>query len=225
MKSQLRKTLLPLLVAFCLTVVGAPASAGTLYDNGPVNGQANAWDISSGNSVSNSFSVGGALGPGTTLDDLNLWIWVNWDSGHLVGFDWVISLDGGGIAARGTASNPTNQFGSTNQYGYVLDKVTASGLNVQLDPGTYWLSISNAVTESGDPAYWDENSGVGCGGSDGNGANCPSRASDSAVGTIPSEAFTINGSSGGSTPEPSSLALFGSGVLGICGLLRRRFLG
>jgi hypothetical protein len=29
----------------------------------------------------------------------------------------------------------------------------------------------------------------------------------------------------GTTPEPSSLALFGSGILGVGGLLRRRFLG
>ena len=67
---------------------------------------------------------------------------------------------------------------------------------------------------------------MGCGGQDGDEGPCPSIASDSALGTIPSEAFTINGSNGGgSTPEPSSLALFGSGVLGIGGLLRRRFLG
>jgi hypothetical protein len=30
---------------------------------------------------------------------------------------------------------------------------------------------------------------------------------------------------GGSTPEPSSLLLFGSGIVGLGGLLRRRFLG
>ncbi len=95
-----------------------------------------------------------------------------------------------------------------------------------LDPGTYWLNLQNAANAAGDPIYWDENSGVGCGGTDGHGADCPSLASESAVGTIVPEGFTIQGTlNGGSTPEPSSLALFGSGVLGIVGLLRRRFLG
>ena len=81
---------------------------------------------------------------------------------------------------------------------------------------TYWLNLQNAVVPSGDPVYWDENSGTGC---QSNG--CPSSASESAVGTIPSEAFTINGGSG-TVPEPSSIMLFGSGILGLAGLLRRK---
>jgi hypothetical protein len=77
------------------------------------------------------------------------------------------------------------------------------------------------VVSNGDPVYWDENSGAGCGGT-GGGANCPASASESSVGTIPSEDFTIGGGSGGTTPEPSSIMLFGSGILGLAGLLRRK---
>jgi len=83
---------------------------------------------------------------------------------------------------------------------------------------TYWLNLQNAAVPSGDPVYWDENSGKGCGGS-----GCPSQASESSVGTIASEDFTITGSGGsGTTPEPSSIMLFGSGILGLAGLLRRK---
>jgi PEP-CTERM motif len=80
-----------------------------------------------------------------------------------------------------------------------------------LNAGNYWLTLQNAVTNTGDPVYWDENSG-------------PSQASENFVGTIPSESFTILGaasSGAGSTPEPSTLVLFGSGIVGLAGLLRR----
>jgi hypothetical protein len=42
------------------------------------------------------------------------------------------------------------------------------------------------------------------------------------VGTIPSEAFTINESVTGITPEPSGIVLFGSGQIGLAGILRRK---
>ena len=41
-------------------------------------------------------------------------------------------------------------------------------------------------------------------------------------GEVPSEAFTILG--GGTTPEPGSIMLFGSGILGTAGVLRRRLM-
>ena len=99
-----------------------------------------------------------------------------------------------------------------------------------------WLRLTTGrmpgFLPNGDPVYWDENSGRGC-----RGVGCQppcalcasgTKASESAVGTIPSEAFTINGGCGsggacgpsGSTPEPSSIMLFGSAVLGLAGLLR-----
>ena len=61
------------------------------------------------------------------------------------------------------------------------------------------------MLSDGDPVYWDENSG-------------PSIASNNEVGTVPSESFTVLGSAGtsttGTTPEPGSILLFGSGILG-----------
>jgi hypothetical protein len=91
--------------------------------------------------------------------------------------------------------------------------------------GTYWVNLQNASVPSGDPVYWDENSG-------------PAQASENSVGSIPSEAFTLFGSSdtttsttstttsttGTSVPEPSSIMLFGSGILGLSGMLRRKLL-
>ncbi len=114
----------------------------------------------------------------------------------------------------------------TNQYGYDIDEITDSGLNIQLGPGTYWLTLQNAVTTQGNPLYWDENSGAGCTGDNGNGGGCPSLAQQSSLGTIPSESFqlfdvTSTGSTS-TTPEPGTILLFGSGVLAIGGALRRK---
>ena len=67
----------------------------------------------------------------------------------------------------------------------------------------------------------------------GTGTGCPSSARESAVGTIPSESFDIRGNvmagndnlAPGQTPEPSSIMLLGSGMLGLAGILRRRLMG
>ena len=135
--------------------------------------------IAGGNSVTN-FSFGVWEFPGDTMTSV----------------DWSITSgeNSGTTFGSGTASgaNLTDTFISTNQFGYDVDKIAVTGLNVpELSGVTYWLNLQNAVVPSGDPVFWDENSGVGCGGS-----GCPSSASESAVGTIASEAFTIGGGSG-----------------------------
>ena len=135
--------------------------------------------------------------------------------------DWSITAgeNSGTTIGSGTASgrNLTDQFISTNQYGYNIDRIQVSNLNVYVNGGTtYWLNLQNAAVPSGDPVYWDENSGAGC-----RSNGCPSSASESAVGTIPGEAFTINGFFYG-TPEPSGVLLLG--IVGLAGLVRRRLL-
>jgi len=145
----------------------------------------------------------------------------------MLSVDWSITSgeNGGTVYGSGTASGYylSDYFISTNSYGYDIDLITVTGLNVSLRAGTYWLNLQNAVSAQGNPVYWDENSGVGCGGNDGKGSGCPSEASESAVGTIPGEAFTISGSCEyNCTPEPSSIMLFGSGILGVAGVLRRK---
>jgi len=72
------------------------------------------------------------------------------------------------------------------------------------------------VVPSGDPVAWDENSGIGC-----SSPGCPSEPSGNFEGTIPSESFTVNDSNG-PTPEPGSVFLFASGIVGLAGVLRRR---
>jgi hypothetical protein len=202
------------LAVLCLALVAIPASSQVLYDNGPINGTTDAWAINFGYIVSDTFT----LSANSTVGGFDFGVWE--DAGDmLTSLDWSITKfeQFGTVYGSGTASgkNLVDQFISSNQYGYDIDKITVTGLNVGLSGGTYWLNLQNAMVPSGDPVYWDENSGFGC---QSNG--CPSAASENALGSIPAEAFTITG--GGTTPEPSSLMLFGSGIVGLLAMLRRK---
>jgi hypothetical protein len=207
------------LTLLCLALAAIPATAQYdnfgqgHYDNGPINGTTDAWTINFGYVVSDTFT-----GDGNTDRDFYFGVWeIPGDT--LTSVQWSITSgeNSGTVYASGTSS-VTDKFISTNQYGYDIDVIMVSDLNLSTTNGTvYWLNLQNATVPSGDPVYWDENSGAGC-----KGTGCPSQASESSVGTIASEAFTIGAGSSGSTPEPSSIMLFGSGILGLAGVLRRK---
>jgi hypothetical protein len=120
-------------------------------------------------------------------------------------------------------SGVTNTFLGTNQYGYNLYQASYSSFGSLPWSGAGYVTLSNACTTTGcsvtTPIYWDENSGS-------------STAYENTLGSIPSEAFTLTGTCGSGgpgcgppVPEPSSILLFGSGVLGLAGVLRRRLMG
>ena len=210
------------LTILCLMLGAIPTLAQQdLYDNGPINGNTDAWTINFGYALADTFT----LLNNSTVGGFTFGVW-EYGGDRLTSVGWEIDSEplGGTRYGSGTASgsNLTDQFLSENQYGYDIDRITVTGLNVALVSGkTYWLGLENAMVPSGDPVYWDENSGAGCSGDDGHGGGCPSIASPGGLGTDPSEAFTIDGP-GGTTPEPDSFVLLGSGVLGLAGLLRRK---
>ncbi len=233
-------TALPAILCLALAV---PALAS--YNNGPVNGTTDAWAISYGYLVSDTFDTP-ALYHDEKVTDFSFGVWefpgdtvysVLWSISPSLDFSNARTLLAFGIATQkpGNGGTLTDKFISTNQYGYAIDLITVSGLNAPVGTGMkYWLNLQAATTSSGDPVYWDENSGIGCGS-----PGCPSSAFQNGIGTIPSEAFTVSiyGCNGcycgptlaagctldpGGTPEPRSIILFGSGILGLAGLLRRK---
>jgi hypothetical protein len=198
------------LLALCLAVVPAVAQTD-IYDNGEINGTIDAWTINFGFIVSDSFTVdapanvrglsfGAWLTPGDILESAEVSI-TSSEFGGTSFFDGVVNFTQSGCVG--------------NQIGFNICTETGNFAGPSLNAGTYWLNLQNAVVNTGDPIYWDENSG-------------PSQASENTLGTVPSESFTILGGSGvgntdaTSTPEPSSIMLFGSGILGLASVLRRK---
>ena len=208
-----KPVLLILAAAFLLLAPAVPAMAdATLYDNGPVNGTVDAWAINFGYDVADSFTLSSA----STITGFNFGTWL-YPGDSVVSVDYQIGtqpFEG----PTGTAT-VTSTFLYNNQYGYDIDQEVATGLNVALSAGTYWLTLGNAVDTQGEPVYWDENDG-------------PSQATENQTGSIPSESFQIVGTTGTSTtntssttPEPGSLVLLGSGLLSVGGVLRRKRTG
>ena len=201
------------LLVFALCLACVPALADTTFDSGPINGTTDAWSVNFGFVVSNSFTVqqygaivtglsfGAWLFPGDVLTNAEVSI-TDAEFGGNTFFDGFVNF--------------TQSDCSANQYGFNVCTETSDSFGpVNLASGTYWVNLENALAGD-DPVYWDENSSP------------YSQASENSVGTIPSEAFSILGTvtsattSTSTAPEPTTVMLFGSGVLGLTGLLRRK---
>jgi PEP-CTERM motif len=201
----------------CLLLTGALASGQTIYDNGPPGYGIDAWTINEGFVVSDSFTVSsgtsqmnglvfeGWVFPGDILESVEISI-TSQEFGGTTYFDHQVNF---------TASDCGG-----NDFGFNVCVETGSFSGPTLGNGTYWLNLQNAVVNTGDPVYWDENSGYNC-----NSPGCPSQASENSIGSIPSESFTVLGSptsGGGSVPEPGSLLLFAGALLSGAGMMYRK---
>ncbi len=203
-----------IVIAMVVAALSIPALP-QYYSNGPINGTVDAWTINFGFIVSDSFtfnspggiyqlSFGAWLFPGDVLESVEMSI-TSSEFGGTSYFDEVVNLTQSGCYS--------------NQLGFSVCSEITSLSGPSLNAGTYWLNLQNAVVNTGDPVYWDENAG-------------PSQASQNSVGTIPSESFAIGGcgSNGKSSPdcgppptspEPGSLLLFASGAVAMLGAARR----
>lgn len=203
------KRRLCLLTLFAGFAIALPAWAQILYNGGPINGETDAWTINEGFVVSDTFtlfsgsnatvngiSFGAWLFPGDTLESVDV-SFTHFEFGGTIYFNQTVNFTASGCFV--------------NTYGFDVCQETGFFSGVNLAGGTYWMNLQNAVVNTGDPVYWDENSG-------------PSEASEN-LGTLPAESFSILGSSGtGTVPEPESILLFASGLVAIAGLLRRKLL-
>ncbi len=207
-----------LLQAICFALLMAlVAPAQTIYDNGRLGGDIDGWTINSGFVVSDTFTVSQGASQVNGLA-FNAWLF----PGDVLLFAEVsiTSQEFGGTTYFDQQVSFTQSNCGTNSYGFNVCEETGSFSGPTLGNGTYWLNLANAVVNTGDPVYWDENSGSGC-----QSPGCPSQASENSVGSIPSESFTVLGSptsGGGSVPEPGSLFLAAGALCSGLGMMWRR---
>ena len=189
-----------LLAAFWSNSANAQ-SPGILYDNGlACPGYCHdAWQINDGYVVTDSFFVNTSV----RVTGFDFWSW-EFPNDRVLRVQWSISSDpfGGTIFGSGSAL-VHDQFLAVNEYGFDIDQVTVTGLDVSLPRGRYWITLQNVVDEQHSPVYWDENSGQGC-----HSLGCPSTAFENQLGTIPSETFDVRGvhlpGASGQTKAPAS---------------------
>jgi uncharacterized repeat protein (TIGR03803 family) len=148
-----------------------------LYDNGPINGNTDAWAFSGGAVVSDSYAVDIQDNPGAVGISFGAWLFPG-DTLNSAEVSITSGPNGGTIYLDQTV-NFTQSNCETNSIGFNVCTETAFFYGPY--NGTFWVNLQNGSATNGDPVYWDENSG-------------PSQAIASGVGTIPSESFSILGS-------------------------------
>jgi uncharacterized repeat protein (TIGR03803 family) len=149
-----------------------------LYDNGPINGNVDAWAFNAGFIVSDSYTVTGKDNP--PVEGMSFGVWL-FPGDTLQTAELSITSGENGGTSFFDQTVPFTQSGCvSNQYGFNVCTVTTTFYGPEQN-GTFWVTLQNASVTNGDPVYWDENSG-------------PSQAYDSGVGTIPSESFSVLGS-------------------------------
>jgi hypothetical protein len=210
--------------------LAAPAFAQIFVDSGPLDGHDNVFFITGPNypNIFNTFDdisdgfVSQATGTPTGFT-FGLWVaqGVQMDS-----ISWEL-----GTTPFGTdlghetfsCSNGCGDFQFENWFGYDVYSVTvgmdSAGMLTQGQ--TYWFTLSNAddAQHSGTEAWDIPNLGFGT-----DGIACNFRENGVNLGdcgVVGGETFTLSGG-GGRTPEPGTLFMLGSGVVGLAGLLRRK---
>ena len=198
-----------LVLALSLTMSALYVTAQTdVYDNGPTNGTVDAWTINFGFAVSDTFTL--RLYSGKRLN-FAAWLFPG-DVLQSAEVSMTSSEFGGTTYFDGTV-NFTQSGCITNQLGFSLCNETGSFSCGEPECRHLLAEPAERGRQHRRSVYWDENSG-------------PSQASESSVGTIPSESFTVLGNgtttTTAATPEPATVMYLFSGLFGAGCVLWRK---
>ncbi len=227
---------LALLSLFTLLFFTVSAFADQLYFYGGdldlndpnQNGLANETDAIAGGSpygaaTFQNFVTGGVMVSGLFTNNLS---GLNPSTAYWEIRSGVSQGNGGTLIASGTGAT-SNVATGRSDFGFIEYTNAVSGLNVALPSGTYWFAVVPNDPNNANRSFNSNTDGLNSVGTQISGqqffdsaffgANFVNANSQGVFNTFSSGVYTA-------VPEPSSLIMLGSGVLGLAGVIRRRLL-
>jgi hypothetical protein len=200
------------LLTICMLAAVPALADETLYFNGTVTatGGAHDYNTKSPYSISDPFTVPNS----SDIETLSIEYWDHSNTVVLSSLQMAIGSTAFGgsfeTISPDAGSNTLLNGGVANSHGYYL--VVADFTFTSIDwSGAGWITLENAICGTGCTVLWDA--------SDPNLDAYNSSTGGLAKASIYGETFSLDGEI---TPEPSSLLLLGSGLLGLAGVLRRK---
>src|ERR1700691_1877341 len=149
------RTFLPLGLSLVL-LVASSAEGQQLFSDFPVNGQISAFQVNGGYSFSDSFT----LAASATIGQVVFGAWLN--TGYSVtGVAWSIGTTPFGVSSASGVAGATSAYELSNADGFDVDSVRFALPGITLPAGTYYLTLSAAVSAAAGPVYWDINDAPG----------------------------------------------------------------